>query len=104
MIAIILFIGILLITAIIFVICIISNTNKNKYELYVFRHREHDTYYDVVMFNDKNKEWEIPLYKEQYNKISSVFNISKSPHELYAYLRCDKATANKIKFYIDSIV
>ena len=102
--ALILLIGILFIVAIIFVVCIIYNTNKKEYELYVFRHGEHDTYYDVVMFNNKNKEWEITLCKEQYNKISSVFNILKSPHELYAYLRCDKTTSNKIKFYIDYFV
>jgi hypothetical protein len=106
-----LIVGIILIAAIIFVIYVISNANGSGYELYVFRHGGCDEYYEVVMFNNKNKEWQTPLYEEQYIKVSSVFKISKLPetcvfskHEFYAYLRCDKNTAYKIRFYIDSII
>ena len=106
-----LIVGIILIAAIIFVIYVISNANGSGYELYVFRHGGYDEHYDVVMFNNKTKEWQVPLYEEQYIKVSSVFNISKLPetypfakHEFYAYLRCDKTTAYKIRFYIDSII
>lgn len=106
-----LIVGIILIAAIIFVIYVISNANGSGYELYVFRHGGCDEYYEVVMFNNKNKEWQVPLYEEQYIKVSSVFKISKLPetcvfskHEFYAYLRCDKTTASKIRFYIDSII
>lgn len=101
----------LLTLAILFVIYVISNANGSGYELYVFRHGGCDEYYEVVMFNNKNKEWQVPLYEEQYIKISSVFNITKLPetyvfakHEYYAYLRCNKTIATKIKFYIDSII
>lgn len=111
MLATILIIGILLTAAIIFVIYVISNANGNGYELYVFRHGGYDEHYEIVMFNNKTKEWQVPLYEEQYVKVSSVFNISKLPetypfakHESYAYLKCDKTTAYKIKFYIDSII
>lgn len=111
MLATLLIVGIILIAAIIFVIWVISDTNGSGYELYVFRHGGCDEYYEVVMFNNKNKEWQVPLYEEQYIKISSVFNISKLPetcvfskHEFYAYLRCDKTTAYKIRFYIDNII
>lgn len=73
-------IGIILTAAIAFVIYVISDTNGSGYELYVFRHGEYDKYYEVVMLNDKNKEWQVPLlYEHQYIKISSVFNISKLP-------------------------
>ena len=106
-----LIVGIILIAAIIFVIYVISDANESGYELYVFRHGGYDEHYDVVMFNNKNKEWQVSLYEEQYIKVSSVFNISKLPetyvfakYESYAYLRCDKTTAYKIKFYIDSII
>lgn len=106
-----LIVGIILIAAIIFVIYVISNASGSGYELYVFRHGGYDEHYDVVMFNNKSKEWQVPLYEEQYIKVSSVFNISKLPetcvfskHEFYAYLRCDKTTAYKIRFYIDSII
>ena len=111
MLATLLIVGIILIAAIIFVIYVISNANGSGYELYVFRHGGCDEYYEVVMFNNKNKEWQVPLYEEQYIKVSSVFNISKLPktyqfakHECYAYLKCDKTTAYKIRFYIDSII
>lgn len=111
MLATLLIVGIILIAAIIFVIYVISNANGNGYELYVFRHGGYDEHYEIVMFNNKTKEWQISLYEEQYIKVSSVFNISKLPetyvfakHEFYAYLRCDKNTASKVKFYIDSII
>lgn len=101
----------LLTLAILFVIYVISNANGSGYELYVFRHRESDEYYEVAMFNNKNKEWQVPLYEEQYIKVSSIFNITKLPetyafakHEYYAYLRCDKTIATKIKLYIDNII
>lgn len=106
-----LIVGIILIAAIIFVIWVISDTNGSGYELYVFRHGGCDEYYEVVMFNNKTKIWQVPLYGEQYIKVSSVFNVTKLPetypfakHEYYAYLRCDKTIANKIKFYIDNII
>lgn len=106
-----LIIGIILIAAIIFVIWVISDTNGSGYELYVFRNGGYDEHYEVVMFNNKSKEWQASLYEKQYIKVSSVFNISKLPethvfakYESYAYLRCDKTTAYKIKFYIDSII
>lgn len=106
-----LIIGILLTAAIIFVIYVISNANGSGYELYAFRHGGYDERYEIVMFNNKTKEWQMTLYEEQYIKVSSVFNISKLPetyvfakHEFYAYLRCDKNTASKIKLYIDSII
>jgi hypothetical protein len=106
-----LIVGILLIAAIIFVIYVISNANRNGYELYVFRHGGYDEYYDFIMFNNKNKEWQVSLYEEQYIKVSSVFNISKFPetypfakYESYAYLKCDKTTAYKIRFFIDNII
>lgn len=106
-----LIIGIILIAAIIFVIWVISDTNGSGYELYVFRHGGYDEHYEVVMFNNKSKEWQASLYEEQYIKVSSVFNISKlletcafAKYESYAYLRCYKTTAYKIKFYIDSII
>lgn len=106
-----LIIGILLIAAIAFVIHVISKTNGSGYELYVFRHGGYDEHYEIVMFNNKTKEWQVSLYEEQYIKVSSVFNISKLPetyvfakHEFYAYLRCDKTIASKIKFYIDSTI
>lgn len=101
----------LLTLAILFVIYVISNANGSGYELYVFRHGGCDEYYEAVMFNNKNKEWQVPLYEEQYIKVSSVFNITKLPethvfakHEYYAYLSCNKTIATKIKFYIDSII
>ena len=106
-----LIIGIILIAAIIFVIWVISDTNGSGYELYVFRHGGYDEHYEIVMFNNKTKEWQVPLYEEQYIKVSSVFKISKlsgtcvfNKHECYAYLKCDKTTAYKIRFYIDSII
>lgn len=106
-----LIVGIILIAAIIFVIWIISDTNGSGYELYVFRHGGYDEHYEIVMFNNKNKEWQVPLYEEQYIKVSSIFKISKLPetcvfskHEFYAYLRCNKNTSLKIRFYIDSII
>ena len=111
MLATLLIVGIILIAAIIFVIYVISNANRNGYELYVFRHGGYGEYYEIVMFNNKTKEWQVPLHEEQYIKVSSVFNISKLPetclstkHEFYAYLRCNKTTASKIRFYIDSII
>lgn len=104
-------VGIILISAIIFIICVISDANGSGYELYVFRYGGYDEHYEIVMFNNKNKEWQVPLYEEQYIKVASVFKISKLPetcvfskHEFYAYLRCDKTTAYKIRFYIDSII
>ena len=106
-----LIIGIILIAAIAFVIWVISDTNGSGYELYVFRHGGYDEHYEIVMFNNKNKEWQARLDEEQYIKVSSVFKISKLPetcvvskHEFYSYLRCNKTTASKIKFYIDSII
>ena len=106
-----LIVGIILIAAILFIIYVISNANGSGYELYVFRHGGYYEHYEIVMFNNKNKEWQVPLYEEQYIKVSSVFKISKLPetcvfskHEFYAYLRCDKTTAYKIRFYIDSII
>lgn len=106
-----LIIGILLIIAIVFIIYVISNANGSGYELYVFRHGGCDEFYDLVMFNNKNKEWQVPLYEEQYIKVSSIFNVTKLPetyafakHEFYAYLRCNKNTAFKIKLYINSII
>lgn len=111
MLATLLIVGIILIAAIIFIIYVISNANGSGYELYVFRHGGYDEHYEVVMFNNKNKEWQVPLYEEQYIKVSSVFNISKlsetypfAKYECYAYLRCDKTTSYKLKFYIDSII
>lgn len=111
MLATILIIGTLLIAAIVFVIYVISKTNGSGYELYVFRHGGYDEHYEIVMFNNKNKEWQVSLYEEQYIKVSSVFNITKLPetyafakHECYAYLSCDKTIATKIKFYIDSTI
>ena len=101
----------LLTLAILFVIYVISNANGSGYELYVFRHGKSDEYYEVVMFNNKNKEWQVNIDKEQYIKVSSVFNITKLPetytfakYEYYAYLRCDKTIATKIKLYIDNII
>ena len=111
MLATLLIVGIILIAAIIFIIYVISNANGSGYELYVFRHGGYDEHYEIVMFNNKNKEWQVPLHEEQYIKVSSVFNISKlsetypfAKYEFYAYLRCDKTTAYKIRFYIDSII
>ena len=111
MLATLLIVGIILIAAILFIIYVISNANGSGYELYVFRHGGYDEHYEIVMFNNKNKEWQVSLYEEQYIKVSSVFKISKLPetcvfskHEFYAYLRCNKTTAYKIRFYIDSII
>lgn len=101
----------LLTLAILFVIYVISNANGSGYELYVFRHGGCDEYYEIIMFNNKNKKWQVNLCKEHYIKVSSVFNITELPEtyeftkfEYYAFLNCNKTIATKIKFYIDSII
>ena len=100
----------LLTLAILFVIYVISNANGSGYELYVFRHRESDEYYEVTMFNNKTLEWSETLNIEQYIKLSSVFNIQQVDGEkpfitceFFSYLKCNKTTASKIRFYIDNI-
>ena len=106
-----LIIGIILTAAIIFVIWVISDTNGSGYELYAFVKRGRDTYYELALFNNKTLEWSETLTIEQYIKLSSVFNMSRingdkpfQTCEYYSYLRCNKATASKIRFYIDNII
>ena len=110
MLATILIIGTLLTAAIVFVIYVISNTNGSGYELYAFINRGRDTYYEVTLFNNKKIEWSEILDVQQYIKLSSVFNMSKidgekpfKTCEFYSYLKCDKTTASKIRFYLDKI-
>lgn len=104
-----LIVGILLTAAIIFVIYVISD--GSGYELYAFINRGRDTYYEVIMFNNKTIEWSVTLNIEQYIKLSSVFNMPRidgekpfKTCEYYSCLKCNKTTASKIKSYIDNII
>lgn len=105
-----LIIGIILTAAIMFVAYVISSENESGYELYAFIIRGRDEHYELIMFNNKTREWSVTLTIEQYIKLSSVFSMSRidgnkpfQTCEYYSYLRCDKTTASKIRFYIDNI-
>lgn len=106
-----LIIGIILTAAIVFVIWVISDTNGSGYELYAFLINGRNEHYELTMFNNKTQEWSVTLNIEQYIKLSSVFSMSRidgnkpfQTCEYYSYLRCDKTTASKIRFYIDRII